>query len=162
MIKLILMTTVAITLAAHFSAYAVTATGNADAVIKKALTATENTRINFATIQVPATGATVTISPAGVVSTAASGYYFSGTAAAGNFAITGDANAPLTVSFTNGSLSGSGSAMALQNFTTSPATGSIQTNASGSLSLNIGADLIVGNNQASGSYTGTYQITVNY
>ena len=143
-------------------ALAVTVTGNADAIIKRALTATQNTHINFATIQAPTTGGTVTISPAGVVSTAATGFSFSGTPTAGNFTITGDASTPLTVSFTNGTLSGPGTAMAIQNFTTTPATGSITTNSSGSVSINVGADLIVGTNQTSGTYAGTYQMTVSY
>lgn len=160
MIKSLILGTVFIGIS--LSAGAVTVTGNADAIIKKALSATENTHLNYATIQAPATGGTVTISPAAVVSSTTSGFTFSGTPTAGNFTITGDASTPVTVSFTNGSLTGPGSAMALQNFTSNPAVGSVTLNASGSATLNVGADLIVGANQTSGTYAGTYQVTVSY
>lgn len=143
------------------SAYAVTATGTAKAIIKKALTVTEQTPMNFATIQTPSAGGTVTISSAGVVSTSATGFTFSGTPAAGNFSITGDASTPVTVTFTNGTLTGPGTSMSLQNFTTTPAS-SITIGSGGTLSLSVGADLVVGANQTAGTYNGSYQITVSY
>lgn len=161
MIKVLLGTTIGVICMAS-AALAVVATGNADAIIRKALTATENTHMNFATIQSPPAGGTVTISSAGAVSTAASGFVFSGSPTAGNFTLTGDNSTPLTVSFTNGSLTGPGSAMALQNFTSNPAIGSVSTSSGGSVSLNVGADLIVGASQTSGTYAGTYQVTVSY
>lgn len=161
MIKLLLGTTMAVVFMAS-AAWAVTVTGTADAIIKKALSATQNTHMNFATIQTPTAGGTVTISPAGVVTTGATGFTFSGTPTAGNFTLSGDNAAPLTVSFANGSLTGPGTAMLLQNFTSNPVVGSITTSASGSVTLNVGADLIVGTSQTSGTYTGTYIVTVSY
>ena len=145
------------------SAYALTVSGTATATIKKALTATQNTPMSFATIQAPTTGGTVTLSPAGAISTTATGFTFSGSPAAANFTITGDANSVLVVSFVNGTLSSSGATdMVLQNFTTSPSGTGITTGTTGSLSLNVGADLIVNANQQSGSYNGTFSMTVNY
>lgn len=163
MTKLLLKTTaVSILLGISTAALAISVTGNATAIIKKALTATQVTPMNYGTIGVPTAGGTVTISPAGNVSTSATGFNFSGSPTAGSFTITGEPSTSLTISFQNGSLTGAGTAMTLNNFTSTPAAGSVTTNTSGSVTLNVGADLVVGASQASGTYTGTYQLTVSY
>lgn len=148
-----------IALFSSVSAYAITVTGNANAIIKRNISATETQTMNFGTISSGATAAAVTLSPAGTRSSTLS-YY--GTANPGVFNITGEPSTPLVVSFSNGTLSNGANTMALSNFTTSTTPASSTTDSSGNLTLNVGADLAVGANQASGTYTGTYTVTISY
>lgn len=141
------------------SAYAITVTGNVSAVIRRNIAATETQSMNFGTISSGTTAGTVTLSPAGVRTSTLS-YY--GTSRPGIFTITGEPSTPLTISFTNGTLSNGANTMALSNFTTSTTPASSTTDSSGSLTLNVGADLAVAANQASGNYTGTYNVTISY
>ena len=112
------------------------------------------------TVAVDGNAGTVTIDSAGSVSGPA-GYTFSGSPAAGTFTASGDASTAVTISFTNGSLTGPGAAMTLDNFT-HDAGGSPTTDGSGDLTFNVGADLGVNGSQVSGAYSGTYTVTVNY
>ncbi len=141
------------------SANAITVTGNATAIIKRNITATETQQMNFGTISTSGTAGTVTLSPAGARSSTLA-YY--GTSKAGVFTITGEPSTALTVSFGNGTLSNGANTMALTNFTTSSTPASTTTDSSGNLTLNVGADLAVAANQASGTYTGTYTVTISY
>lgn len=142
------------------SAFATDATGNASAQIEQAISITEDTAMTFGTVGIDGTGGTVTISTAGAVSGPA-GYAFSGSPAAGTFTASGDASTAVTISFTPGSLTGPGAAMTLNNFT-NDAGASPATNGTGDLTFNVGADLVVNAAQASGAYSGTYTVTVNY
>lgn len=142
------------------AAFATDQTGNASAQIQQAISITEDTQMDFGTVAVDSSGGTVTISAAGSVS-GPGGYTFSGSPAAGTFTASGDASTAVTVSFTDGSLTGPGTAMTLNNFT-HDAGGSPATDGSGDLTFNVGADLVVNAAQASGSYSGTYTVTVNY
>ncbi len=135
-------------------------TGNASATIQQAISITEDTAMDFGIIAVDGSGGTVTISSAGAVSGPA-GYTFSGSPAAGTFTASGDASTAVTISFTAGSLTGPGTAMTLNNFThdagVTPTTDGV-----GDLTFNVGGDLVVNAAQASGAYSGTYTVTVNY
>lgn len=142
------------------SALATDQTGNASAQIQQAISITEDTAMDFGTVAVDGSGGTVTISAAGAVSGPA-GYTFSGSPAAGTFTASGDASTAVTISFTNGSLTGPGDAMTLNNFT-HDAGGTPSTDGTGDLTFNVGADLVVNAAQASGAYSGTYTVTVNY
>lgn len=141
-------------------AFATDETGNASAQIQQAISITEDTAMDFGTVAVDGSGGTVTISAAGAVSGPA-GYTFSGAPAAGTFTASGDASTAVTISFTDGSLTGSGDAMTLDNFT-HDAGGTPATDGSGDLTFNVGGDLVVNAAQASGAYSGTYTVTVNY
>lgn len=161
MIRFLLATTAVIVMGAATSVYAVTLAANATATIKKALTITQVVPMAFATVAAPPAGGTVTISSAGVIAPV-TGFSFTGTPTASNFTVTGDPSTAVILSFANGSLTGPGTAMTLQNFTSNPAIGSVSTGAGGTVDLKVGADLIVGSNQTSGSYAGTYNVTVSY
>lgn len=141
------------------SAQAIVVTGHATAIIKRTITATETQQMNFGTISSGTTAGTVTLSAAGVRSSSLSFY---GTSNPGVFTITAEPATPLTISFANGTLSNGSSTMALTNFTTSTTPASSTTDSSGNLTLNVGADLAVAANQASGTYTGTYNVTISY
>ena len=142
------------------SAFATDLTGNATAQIQQAISIVEDTAMTFGNVAVDGSGGTVTISTAGAV-TGPAAYSFSGSPAAGTFTATGDASTAVTIGFTAGSLTGPGTAMTLNNFT-NDAGGSPATGVGGTLTFNVGADLVVNAAQASGAYAGTYTVTVNY
>lgn len=141
-------------------ARAVTVNGDATVVIYSVLSATQNQAMNFGIVAADTAAGTVVLSPAGVASS--STLKTLGSANAGAFAISGQASTPLTITFGNGTVNNGASSMAVDNFTstTVPANGSID--ASGNLTLKVGATLHVGANQAPGTYNGTYTITVSY
>ncbi len=121
---------------------------------------TENTSMDFGVVIFDGTAGTVTINTSGVV-TGPLGYLFSGTPAAGAYGVTGQQNQSVIISFTSGSLTGPGTAMTVDNFTHS-AGASPGFDNQGNLSFNVGADLSVNASQATGSYSGTFTVTVNY
>lgn len=110
-------------------------------------------------------GGTVTVSPGGVRS-ASGGVVLvpSGAGAAAQFAVSGDANVTYGISLpADGtvSLASGTNSMAVNTFTSSPSpTGTLS--AGGAQTLSVGATLSVGSNQAIGSYSGTFDVTVNY
>lgn len=114
---------------------------------------------------VAGSGGAVTVSPAGGRS-ASGGVVLvpSGPGAAAQFVVSGDANLSYAISLPgNGvvSLTSGVNSMAVNNFTSSPSpTGTL--GAGGTQTLFVGATLSVGSNQASGSYTGAFDVTVNY
>lgn len=114
---------------------------------------------------VAGSGGSVTVSPASVRS-ASGGVVLvpSGPGAAAQFSVTGDPNATYAISLPgNGvvSLTSGSNTMAVNNFTSSPnLTGALSVG--GSQTLMVGATLSVGSNQAPGSYSGTFDVTVNY
>lgn len=114
---------------------------------------------------VAGSGGTVTVSPAGGRS-ASGGVVLvsSGPGAAAQFIVSGDANATYAISLPGPgevSLASGSNNMAVNNFTSSPSlTGTL--GAGGSQTLSVGATLSVGSNQAPGSYSGAFVVTVNY
>jgi hypothetical protein len=107
----------------------------------------------------------VTVSPGGVRSTSGGVVLMSsGAGAAAQFAVSGDANATYVISLpADGtvSLASGANSMAVNTFTSSPSpTGTL--GAGGTQTLSVGATLSVGSNQASGSYSGSFDVTVNY
>jgi hypothetical protein len=96
---------------------------------------------------------------------AAGGFTVSGITGAGKFHVAGKANCSLSISFLAGSLTGPGTAMAIQNFTNdagaSPSLNHVS-GSNGTLDFDVGADLVVNSSQTGGSYSGTYTVTVIY
>lgn len=83
---------------------------------------------------------------------------------AAEFNVTGDANAPYTITLpVNGevSLTGPGAAMAIGSFTSTP-TSAGTLNSGGTGTIAVGATLTVGSNQVPGSYSGNFSVTVAY
>ena len=114
---------------------------------------------------VAGSGGAVIVSAAGVRS-ASGGVVLvpSDAGAAAQFAVSGDPNLTYAISLpADGvvSLTSGANTMALNTFTSSPSpTGTL--GAGGSQTLSVGATLSVGGNQASGSYSGAFDVTVNY
>lgn len=110
-------------------------------------------------------GGSVTVSPGGVRS-ASGGVVLvpSGAGTAAQFAVSGDANVTYAISLpADGtvSLASGTNSMAVNTFTSSPSpTGTLS--AGGAHTLSVGATLSVGSSQAIGSYSGTFDVTVNY
>lgn len=84
--------------------------------------------------------------------------------AAGRFKVSGQANTTLSVSLPSSiTLTGNkGGTMTVNNFTGYPSSTQLILDASGDGYLNVGADLNIGTAQLSGTYSGTYSVTVNY
>jgi hypothetical protein len=143
------------------NAKATDATGTATAVIRAAITLTEDSGMDFGEITPNPAGDVITLSNAGTA-TAASGSDLAGTTAASAFSSTGDALSAVSISFSTGdTLTGPGTAMALDTFT-HDAGGSPAFDGSGDLSFNVGAELTINAAQTAGTYNGTYTATVDY
>lgn len=86
------------------------------------------------------------------------------TPTSGQFSLSGQPNTNVSVSLpTSVTLTGSkGGTMTVNNFTASPGSTSVTLNSSGSQTLLVGADLNIGAAQTTGTYSGTYNLTVNY
>jgi Mat/Ecp fimbriae major subunit len=148
----------AVGLGSH-QALATSQTGHASAAIVQAIAVTENTQMNFGFIIPPAGAANVVLTPANAISGA--GFTFLGGNAAGNFTALGTTSQPAVITFSSGdTLTGPGTAMALDTFTTDAGGSPVFT--AGSLTFDVGATLHVGASQTAGSYIGTYTVTVNY
>lgn len=83
---------------------------------------------------------------------------------AGSFTIAGEPNVNVSIALPTSitiSRSGGGS-MTVNNFVGYPSSTLTNLDGSGNLTLSVGADLNIGTNQTSGTYTGTYTVTVNY
>lgn len=137
-------------------------------VFMDVLTINERSPLNFGTLELrPASSGIVRITPTGnrsIVSGTGINLSNNGaTPSPGSFAITGEPNQSINVSVpTSITLSGDrGGDLEISNITTSP-TGSFLLNSSGDLTLMVGGDLAVNPGQLSGTYRGTYTVTVNY
>ena len=136
--------------------------GTANATVSRTLTVNEETPMSFGIIATNAQRDTVTLSPAGILTSGVEPYQFSGSSSPATFTASGIEGTPVTISFSTGDrLTGPGRAMRLNNFQHDAGTTPLLDN-TGSLTFNVGADLRVRRNQASGLYSGSYTITVNY
>lgn len=142
------------------AATAATITGNATVLIQNTIGTSQTQQMNFATVSPTANPGVVTLSPAGVASSSTLDTY--GTGAAGKFNIVAQPSTLLNISFSNGTVSNGSESMTLDNFTSTSIPASNTTDSSGLLALSVGANLNVGANQPSGTYNGTYTVTVSY
>lgn len=114
---------------------------------------------------VAGSGGTVTVSPAGVRSFSGGVVLVpSGPGAAAQFVVTGDPGLSYSISLPGDgmvSLTSGSNTMAVNDFTSSPTLVGV-IGPGGSQTLLVGAKLSVGGNQAHGSYSGTFSVTVNY
>lgn len=90
----------------------------------------------------------------------------SGAGARAQFTVTGDANAGYTIALPVDdavTLTSGNNNMKVKTFISSPATsGTLSSATPGVQTLYVGATLSVGSNQPSGSYSGTFTVTVHY
>jgi hypothetical protein len=148
-----------------------TATAGASATIILPIAITKTADLVFGKLAVGNTGGTVTISPTNTVTIGGAGHTItqptsdSGNPAAAGFTVTGEP--AMTYSITlpaDGAItltdSVTSSTMAVNGFTSG--LGATGTLTAGTQNLKVGATLTVGNSQASGTYTGSFSVTVAY
>lgn len=134
------------------------------------LSMSETAQLNFGGIEVLSGNSTVRVNPqtnARSVVSGNSGVNLIGGAAngvAGQFSVSGEPSKSVSISLPSSiTLAGNrGGTMTVNNFVGSPSSTATTLDSSGNLTLKIGADLLVGAGQTSGTYTGTYSVTVNY
>lgn len=144
---------------------AATAQANTAAAVILPVTITKTTDLNFGKFMSGASGGTVVISTGsaqsvtgGVTTTASLGT----TATAAAFTISGEPTSTYTVTFpAQTNLTGPGAPMTIGTFTTA-SSGTLGTFGAAPETLSVGATLTVGATQASGTYSGTVDVAVNY
>ena len=168
--KLILAASVAIATTGIYSTTltaATLSTAGAQAIVLAPLTLAETVALNFATVAgVTGSVSTVVIAPGGAVSTT-NGALSTGSPVPATFTVTGDATATFTVALPASTTltGGSGADITVDTFTDSyggtnatPST----TGVAGDGTFAVGATLNLADGQGSGTYTGTYSISINY
>lgn len=140
------------------SAQAAPSTGTATATIFAPITVTKTTDLAFGTIVAGAAAANVTITSAGV-RTCDAGLTCSGTISAVSFNIAGSTGEIVTVS--SDAVVTLASGANTMTATLSPNATTLML-AGGVASFKVGGTLSVGANQATGTYTGTFNVTVDY
>jgi len=133
-----------------------------------ALGVSQTTALTFGGLEMTGGNSTVRVAPQTSARTIVSGtggvnLISDKPAAAGVFQVTGEASTPVTITLpSTASLTGPGAAMTASNFVGYPSSTSATLSSSGTLTLNVGADLAVNAAQAPGTYNGTYSLTVSY
>jgi hypothetical protein len=120
--------------------------------------------LEFGTLAGDGTSAgTATINPVSGAKTVAGGVYdFGGISNAAVFDIRGTRNTAFTITLPPSiTLTSGGNSMTLNGFTSSPSLVGVLDN-SGKATVNVGATLQVGVNQAAGAYSGVFTVTVDY
>jgi len=138
------------------------ASASAFAKVITPIAITKTADLNFGTI-ISGPAGTVTVSPSGVeTASGATVLNPNPNVSAALFSVTGEPSTaysitlPSSISITNGAQS-----MTVSSFTSNPTPGGVLS-AGGSQSLQVGATLAVGTNQAVGNYSGTFSVTVAY
>lgn len=135
------------------------------APVNWAQTVTAAQALSFGSFSAANVAGTVTVTAAGARSSGGGVILVpSGSGAAASFSVTGSPGATYAITLpVNGVvfLSSGSNTMGVNNFTSNPASTG-QLSGGGSQTLMVGATLSVGANQASGSYSGTFNVTVNY
>ena len=159
---------ICLTLPAVSSAAAQAATGSVElrASLIRGLAVSSEGPLSFGgIIPSPTSVATITVSPAGPVTSSLPVQAPSlRPAAPAPFRVIGQANALYLVSLPgSGVITSNGAEMALSDFTLAfPGGGGGQLDASGAQTFRVGATLTVGADQAPGEYVGAYTVTVRY
>jgi Mat/Ecp fimbriae major subunit len=146
---------------ASTGANAATQTATAKVEILAPVVLSPVTTLDLGVVAVGATGGTVALPNTSNTRTCSATLTCVGTAARGSFQVTSATNGyviAITVPAST-SLTGVGSPMAM---TLSPSATSITFNSASLQTIYVGGTLTVGNNQAAGTYTGTYNVSADY
>lgn len=146
-----------------YQAHAATATANGTATVMTPIAITKDVDLDFGAFSA-LTGGTVVISPAGARSaTGAVVLSATDTGNAASFTVTGQADAtyaitlPASATITH---TDTVTTMTIDTFTSNPS--STGTLTAGTETLTVGGTLTVASSQAAGSYTGTFDVSVEY
>lgn len=140
-------------------AMAASATGDASVTIATPIAVSQSTALSFGTVAVGATGGTVVLDHASATTVTGDVSKLGGTIASGAFLVTGLASQNFTVTVPASTTLTSGANSMTTTLTTDTASGSI--GGSGT-TFHVGGTLTVAGGQATGTYNGTYSVTVNY
>lgn len=157
-IKAVAFTMLVATFGFQGVANAATATGTASATILSPVTVTKADDLNFGKIIAGASDATVTLTSAGAF-TCGSGLTCAGSHSAALFNVAGTSGEVVTVSSDATTTLTSGSNTMTASLSPSAST---LTLAGGAAQFNVGGALTVAGGQAAGSYSGDFNVTVNY
>ncbi|MDQ4418995.1 DUF4402 domain-containing protein [Sphingobium sp. DEHP117] len=141
------------------AANAAQGTASATATILSPITVTKTADLAFGKIIAGASSGTVTISAAGSL-TCAAALTCSGTTAAAAFDVSGSSSEIVTITPDSSVTLTSGANSMSASLNASAAT--LTLNGSGAGSFTVGGVLTVGASQAAGSYSGNFNVTVNY
>lgn len=152
-----------VSLSATTAQAATTATANASADVVTAISITTAADLYFGKVVAGASLGTVVMSTGGVRS--ATGGVVLGNAsgaAAASFSVTGENSATYSITLPSSiTVTAGANNMTVDTFTSNPSgTGTLS--GAGAQTVAVGATLRVAANQASGSYTGTFDVTVAY
>lgn len=140
-----------------------TTSANASATIVTAISLSKTSDLDFGHVVASGSAGTVVMSAAGSRSaTGGASLGNAGSAAAAAFTVSGQASATYAITLpSSATITSGGNNMTVNTFTSSPSsTGTLS--AGGSQTLSVGATLQVGSSQATGSYTGSFNVTVAY
>ncbi len=145
----------------HSASLAASATSNANAEIVAAIAIANTADLDFAAIVAAAGADTVVVSAAGA-RTCGGTLTCTGAVAAASFDVTGGANLGYSITLpASATISSGGNNMTVNAFTDSlGGTGTLS--GAGTQTFTVGATLNVGASQPAGSYTGTFNVTVDY
>lgn len=160
--KLIGLTFVTICFSASVLGQGVSATANASAVIISPIAITKTTDLSFGNLAVGAGGGSLILSTAsGRTPTGDVSYQAAPAATAAAFDVTGSAGLTYTITLpASATITSGANTMTINTFVSNPV--SPATLAAGSNTLLVGATLVVGAAQPTGTYTGTFDVTVGY
>jgi len=144
--------------------YAASDTGTATATVMTPISISADTALDFGAFS-PSTGGTVTIATDGArSSTGAVVLSSTDTGNNGVFTVTGQASATYAITLPSDgtvTIDSGANSMDVDTFTSNPSgTGTLS--GGGSQTLNVGATVTVGSSQAAGSYSGTFDVSVEY
>lgn len=137
--------------------------GTANASVITPLTLTESSTLEFGQLSSSAASGTVVIDSADGRTVTGGATAEGGTFRSGAWAVSGEASTAYTITLPSSdvTLTSGGNNMTVNTFTDDKS-GSSTTDGAGADTFKVGATLTVGINQASGTYTGTYDVTVAY
>lgn len=134
-----------------------------------ALSVNQVSELNFGSIERLTGNSVVRLNPATSQRTVVSGasginLVSAPASTAGQFGISGEPNVNISITLPSSvTLIGSnGGSMTVNNFTASPSSTATSLDNNGNRTLLVGADLNIGANQTAGTYSGTYNLTINY
>lgn len=141
------------------AAFAADVTGTATVVVLDPIAISETQALNFGNISPTGTAGTVAISTTGT-RTNSNVDLLGGSPTQAIFAVTGAGNASFSVSLPSSVTLTGPETITVDTFVHDA--GGSPALSSGTATVNVGATLNVGASQAAGTYTGTYNISVNY
>ena len=146
------------------SAIAATATGQASATVLTPITISPVTALNFGTLAGNASGGTVTVTALNARSQVGSVVFATGGFSAASFKVDGTGGATFAVTYPTVPLSVTNGTVSMPFTVTGQTNGTLSGTAPsvGTLTFPVGGTLTVGANQAAGTYTGSYTMTVEY